>query len=109
MAIDPKRWTVKTSEAVNTAMDAARAASNPENTPGHLLVALLTQQEGVVSPLLRKVGVDPGALRSAAEERLGRQPKAYGGEAGMSRALRDVLERADKARADLRDEYLSTE
>jgi ATP-dependent Clp protease ATP-binding subunit ClpB len=109
MAIDPKRWTIKTSEAVNSAMDAARAANNAEITPDHLLVALLKQQEGVVSPLLRKVGVDPAVLRTAAEERLGRQPKAYGGEAGMSRALRDVLERADTARADLRDEYLSTE
>jgi ATP-dependent Clp protease ATP-binding subunit ClpB len=109
MAFDPNRWTIKTSEAVNTALESARAASNPEVTPDHLLVALLAQPESAVGPLLQKVGVDPRALRSAAEERLGRLPRAQGGESGLSRALRDVVERADKVRTDLHDEYLSTE
>jgi ATP-dependent Clp protease ATP-binding subunit ClpB len=109
MAFDPNRWTIKTSEAVNTALESARAASNPEVTPDHLLVALLAQPESAVGPLLQKVGVDPSALRSAAEERLGRLPRAQGGESGLSRALRDVVERADKVRTDLHDEYLSTE
>jgi ATP-dependent Clp protease ATP-binding subunit ClpB len=109
MAFDPNRWTIRTSEAVNTALESARAASNPEVTPDHLLVALLAQPESAVGPLLQKVGVDPRALRSAAEERLGRLPRAQGGESGLSRALRDVVERADKVRTDLHDEYLSTE
>jgi ATP-dependent Clp protease ATP-binding subunit ClpB len=109
MAFDPNRWTIKTSEAVNTALESARAASHPEVTPDHLLVALLAQPESAVGPLLQKVGVDPRALRSAAEERLGRLPRAQGGESGLSRALRDVVERADKVRTDLHDEYLSTE
>jgi ATP-dependent Clp protease ATP-binding subunit ClpB len=109
MAFDPNRWTIKTSEAVNTALESARAASNPEVTPDHLLAALLAQPESAVGPLLQKVGVDPRALRSAAEERLGRLPRAQGGESGLSRALRDVVERADKVRTDLHDEYLSTE
>jgi ATP-dependent Clp protease ATP-binding subunit ClpB len=109
MAIDPNRWTVKTQEAFNAALDAARSANHPEVGPDHLLAALLKQADGVVVPLLRKVGVDPAALARTVEERLSRQPKAYGSEAGMSRSLRDTLERADKARTDLRDEYLSTE
>jgi len=109
MPIDPNRWTVKTQEAFNGALDAARAANHPEVTPDHLLAALLAQSEGVVGPLLRKVGVDPGVLRGAVDERLAKLPKAYGSEAGLSRSLRDALERADTARADLRDEYLSTE
>jgi ATP-dependent Clp protease ATP-binding subunit ClpB len=109
MVFDPNRWTIKTSEAVNAALEAARAASNPEVTPDHLLVALLGQPESAVGPLLQKVGVDPRALRTAAEERLGRLPRAHGGESGLSRALRDVVERADKVRTDLHDEYLSTE
>src|SRR3954468_13088444 len=109
MAIDPNRWTVKTQEAFNAALDAARSANHPEVGPDHLLAALLKQTDGVVAPLLRKVGVDPGALQASVDERLSRQPKAYGSEAGMSRSLRDTLERADKARTDLHDEYLSTE
>ncbi|HVM55157.1 MAG TPA: AAA family ATPase [Acidimicrobiales bacterium] len=110
MPITPDRWTLKTNEAVSAAIEAARAANNPEVTPDHLVVALLQQGDaGVVIPLLRKVGVDPAALRGAAEDRLARLPKAYGSEAGMSRSLRDALERADVVRGDLRDEYLSTE
>ena len=109
MAIDPNRWTVKTQEAFNAALDAARTANHPEISPDHLLLALLKQADGVVVPLLRKVGVDPSALQRTVDERLSRQPKAYGSEAGMSRTLRDTLERADKSRVDLHDEYLSTE
>jgi ATP-dependent Clp protease ATP-binding subunit ClpB len=110
MAFDPNRWTIKTQEAFNAALEAARSASNPEVTPDHLLVALLTQSDGVVSPLLQKVGIDPRVLRAAADERLSRLPHSYGGsEANLSRSLRDVVERADKARTDLRDEYVSTE
>jgi ATP-dependent Clp protease ATP-binding subunit ClpB len=109
MAFDPNRWTIKTSEAFNAALESARAASNPEVTPDHLLVALLAQPESAVGPLLQKVGVDPRALRAAAEERLGRLPRAQGSESGLSRAVRDIVERADKVRTDLHDEYLSTE
>ncbi|RMH87190.1 MAG: AAA family ATPase [Actinomyces sp.] len=109
MALDPNRWTLKTTEAFSAATEAARAANNPEVTPEHLLVALLGQQEGLVLPLLNKVGLDPVAVRRRAEEKLAALPRAYGGEAGISRALRDVLEDADKLRADLGDEYLSTE
>ena len=109
MAFDPNRWTIKTQEAFNAALEAARNASHPEVGPDHLLVALLGQPESAVGPLLLKVGIDPRALRTAAEERLAKQPRAYGTEAGLSRQLRDVVERADKVRADLHDEYLSTE
>jgi ATP-dependent Clp protease ATP-binding subunit ClpB len=109
MAFDPNRWTIKTQEAFNAALEAARGASHPEVLPQHLLVALLAQADGVVVPLLQKVGVDPRGLRAKLEEDLARQPRAYGAESGLSRQLRDVVERADKARADLHDEYVSTE
>src|SRR3989442_10325729 len=109
MAFDPNRWTIKTQEAFNGALEAARSASNPEVTPDHLLQALLAQADGTVVPLLQKVGIDPRALRATVEERLTRLPRAHGGESGVSRQLRDVVERADKARTDLHDEYVSTE
>ncbi len=108
-ALDPNRWTIRTQEAFRVAMDRARADNHAEVTPDHLLAALLGQEEGVVLPVLQRVGVAPLAARNAVEERLGRLPKAYGAEATMSRALRDLLERADRTRADLGDEYLSTE
>ena len=48
MAIDPDLWTLKTTEAFSAATEAAKAASNPEVTPDHLLIALLGQH-GVIS------------------------------------------------------------
>ena len=51
MPLDPNRWTLKTQEAVNAAIAAARANSNPEVTPDHLLVALLGQVERLASSI----------------------------------------------------------
>ena len=59
MALDPNRWTLKTQEAFNHALEQARTNSNPEVTPDHLLLALLGQEEGVVLPILQKVGKAP--------------------------------------------------
>src|SRR5215213_3267166 len=110
MALDPNRWTVKTQEAFNAALDTARRANAPEVTPDHLLAALLEAGEGVVVPLLQKVGVDPRVLRQQVAERTGRAPKVHGGaDPTLGRELRDILERADGERSTLRDEYLSTE
>ncbi|MDP9072095.1 MAG: AAA family ATPase, partial [Actinomycetota bacterium] len=108
-AFDPNRWTRKTHEALEAAIQAARSRSNPEVTPDHVLSALLGQQDGVVLPILEKVGVAPLALRNRVDEALSRLPRAYGGEAQFGRELRQALEDADQARGELHDEYLSTE
>ena len=109
MAIDPNRWTLKTQEAFNAAVEQARANSNPEVTPDHLLAAMLGQDDTVVLPILDKTGIAPLTVRNRAEEAVARLPKAYGGEAAMGRSLRDVIERADVERQGLGDEYLSIE
>src|SRR5438270_8359 len=56
MAFDPNRWTLRTQEAVQAAVETARSQSHPEVTPDHLVAALLGQEEGVVLPVLGKVG-----------------------------------------------------
>jgi ATP-dependent Clp protease ATP-binding subunit ClpB len=109
MAVDPNKWTIKTQEAVSAAIQRATSASNPEVTPDHLLAALLGQPEGVVLPLLTKVDRPVAQLRSATEEALASLPKAYGTEPRLSRQVNRVLSDADSVRADLGDEYLSTE
>ncbi|HEU5151715.1 MAG TPA: AAA family ATPase [Iamia sp.] len=109
MALDPNRWTLKTQEAFTAATEAARAASNPEVTPDHLLIALLGQAEGVVLPIVEKVGLQPLTLRNAAQDRLAKLPKAYGSEVRLGRELTQVMDVADAARVELTDEYLSTE
>ena len=109
MTLDPNRWTLKTTEAFSAATEAARGASHPEVVPEHLLVALLGQEEGIVLPLLHKVGIDPLAARTDAEEALAKLPNAYGSDPQLAASLRSILESADQARSDLQDEYLSTE
>ncbi|MFD2091160.1 ATP-dependent Clp protease ATP-binding subunit [Blastococcus deserti] len=108
-AFDPNRWTRKTQEAVQEAAELARSRSHPEVTPEHLIAALLGQQDGVVLPLLQKAGVALPALRNRITDALDRMPRAYGSEAQFSRALRTVIEQADREREQLGDEYLSTE
>src|SRR2546423_15092079 len=78
-AFDPSRWTLRTQEAVQAAVEMARTQAHPEVTPDHLLAALVGQQEGVVLPILGKVGVAPLSLRNRAGEALARLPKAHGG------------------------------
>ena len=109
MALDPNKWTLKTQEAFNAAVGAAKARSNPEVTPEHVLSALLSIEEGIVLPVLAKVGVSHQALRTQLEATLAKLPRAYGGDASIGRALRDALERADTERQTLGDDYLSNE
>ena len=109
MATDPNRWTLKTQEAVAHAVEAAKAQNNPEVTPDHLLAALLGQAEGVVLPILAKVGRPPLELRNQVQESLARLPHSYGSEAQFGAEFRTVLDDADREREQLTDEYLSTE
>ena len=109
MAVDPNKWTIKTQEAVASAIERAGADSHAEVSPDHLLSALLGQPEGVVLPLLTKVERPAAALRSETEEALAALPKAYGSEPRLSRQANRVLDDADAVRAELGDDYVSTE
>jgi ATP-dependent Clp protease ATP-binding subunit ClpB len=106
---DPNTWTLKSQEAVTASIEAATAVSNPEVTPDHLLVALLGQDDGIVLPVVRKVGGNPLGLRTSAEERLAKLPKAYGTQTRVSTEFAALLESANAQRQELRDDYLSTE
>ena len=57
MALDPNRWTLKTQEAFNGGVEAARSRNNPEVTPEHVLLAMLGQEDTVTLPVLGKVGL----------------------------------------------------
>ncbi len=110
MAINPKKWTTKTHEAISAASDLANSAGNPELTIDHLLHAVVSQEDTIVPAFLQKLGIAAGMLRTSAEERISRMPRVQGGaEARMNRELSNVMENADSARQDLRDDYLSVE
>jgi ATP-dependent Clp protease ATP-binding subunit ClpB len=110
MALDPKTWTLKTQEALAAAIDQAKANSNPELTPDHVLAALAGQEDTVVGAVLGKLGQAPLMVRNRAEEAVAKLPKAYGGdEPRLNRELNQVFERAQQFQKDLRDDYLSVE
>jgi ATP-dependent Clp protease ATP-binding subunit ClpB len=109
MAIDPNRWTVKTQEAFNAAVERARTANHPEVGPTTSSPRCWSRATGSSARCWPKVGVDAGRLATTVSERLAKLPRAYGSEAGMGRDLRAVLERADTVRTDLRDDFVSTE
>ncbi|MEZ5216080.1 MAG: AAA family ATPase [Ilumatobacteraceae bacterium] len=110
MALDPKKWTVKTQEAVAAAMDRARSLSNPEFTPDHVLAAIMGQEGTIVPPILEKLGLAPLMVANKAEEAVAKLPRAHGGqEPRMNRELSNVFENAEAARKQLKDDYLSVE
>jgi ATP-dependent Clp protease ATP-binding subunit ClpB len=110
MAIDPKKWTLKTQEAFSAAIDRAKELSNPELTPDHLLGAMTRQDGTIVPAVLAKLGQAPLMVRNRADEAVAKLPKAYGGEEPrMSKELTNVVENADTYRKDLRDDFLSVE
>jgi ATP-dependent Clp protease ATP-binding subunit ClpB len=107
--INADRLTVKSAEALNAAVDAARRAGNPLVYDTHLLLALLDQDEGIVTPLLQKLGVSIETLRERVQRESARYPKQTDAQPTLSRELNTVLDRADEEARRLGDEYVSTE
>jgi ATP-dependent Clp protease ATP-binding subunit ClpB len=110
MALDPKKWTVKTQEAFAAAVDLARRNANPELTPDHVLSVLAGQDGTIVGALLGKLGQPPLMVKNRADEAIAKLPSARGGdEPHLSRELNAVVDRAEQAQKDLKDDYLSVE
>ncbi|MGB6057974.1 MAG: Clp protease N-terminal domain-containing protein, partial [Microthrixaceae bacterium] len=109
MPLDPNTWTNKTTEAVTAAIESAKARSNPEVTPDHLLAALLGQEDSLVLPLVRKLGVNPITLRDSIDAAIASLPTSYGTETRPGRQFVSLVEAADKERGELSDDYVSTE
>jgi len=111
MAIRWEKFTVKSQEAVQAASQLAGENGNPEVLPLHLLAALVEDKEGIIVPVLEKVGVPTAQLRTKTQEALGKLPKVSGSAAqpNSSAALNKVFERAFKEAEQFKDEYVSTE
>ncbi|HVE77370.1 MAG TPA: ATP-dependent chaperone ClpB [Gemmatimonadaceae bacterium] len=107
--INPDRLTVKSAEAFNEALALARRNGNPLVYDTHLLVALLDQNEGIVVPILQKLGASTARVREEAEREIGRYPKQSGAQPTLARELNAVADRAEEEARTLGDEYVSTE
>jgi ATP-dependent Clp protease ATP-binding subunit ClpB len=111
MAIQWDKFTVKSQQALQAAQGAAAENGNPEVLPLHLMAALLEDHEGVVLPVLEKLGVPAQQLQSNIHAAIAKLPKVQGASAqpGLSNALNKVLDAAFKEAADFKDDYVSTE
>jgi ATP-dependent Clp protease ATP-binding subunit ClpB len=110
--MQPDRFTIKSQEAVAAAQRLAATSRNPEVAPAHLLLALLDQEDGLVVPVLRKLGADVAAIRQRTLTEIGGLPRISGEDAPDVRpasAFVQALQRAESESAAMGDEYISTE
>jgi ATP-dependent Clp protease ATP-binding subunit ClpB len=112
MAIRWDKLTVKAQEAMQRANDLVSEHGNPELQPVHILAALIEDREGIVPPLLERVGLHVANVQAEAMREIEKLPKVSGSgatQAHISDAASQVLENAFKEASNFKDEYVSTE
>src|SRR5271168_4439126 len=111
MAIRWDKFTLKSQEAIQQASSLANEHGQPEVLPMHLLMALLEDKEGIIVPLLQKVGIPTEQMLASARQAIAGMPKVSGAtsEPGLSSSMQRVLNDASKEAQDFKDEYVSTE
>jgi ATP-dependent Clp protease ATP-binding subunit ClpB len=103
------KLTIKAQEAVSRAQELAQRSDHAEIQPLHVLAGLLAETDGVVHPLLQKLGVAIPRIQQIVLDELERLPKATGTQLGMNRATNEAFDQAQKEADRLKDEYVSTE
>src|ERR1700677_1361674 len=111
MAIRWDKFTLKSQEAIQQASALANENGQPEVMPMHLLTALVEDKEGIIVPLLQKVGIPTEQLLASARQAIAGLPKVSGAtsEPGLSTSMQKLLNDASKEAQDFKDEYVSTE
>jgi len=105
------KLTVKAQEAIQQAQSIAAELGHQEVASEHVLAALLAQPEGIVAPLLMKLGVQPPTVTAELQRELAKLPKVGGVSGGeyLSQRLKKSIDQAWTEAQRLKDEYLSTE
>jgi ATP-dependent Clp protease ATP-binding subunit ClpB len=106
-----EKYTQKSQESIVNAQRLAQEYNHQSIEPAHLLLALLSQDEGVVPAVVTRIAGSVEGLRSAIRQDLEGRPRVYGagGEVGLSRQAADVLSSAQRYVKGMQDEYVSTE
>ena len=105
-----EKFTIKAQEALQEASSIASKNDHSEITTLHMLISLLQQQDGIVSPIVENIGVNVSQLTKKAQEELKAIPKVTGNnQLTLSSMLAKVLSKAENEMAALKDEYLSCE
>ena len=104
------KFTVKAQEALQQAQGVARRRDQQEILPEHILAGLLAEQDGLVVPLLQRIGADPKLVSARLDDELKKVPQVHGGEGGhlAQRSLK-IFDAAEDEAKKLKDEYVSTE
>src|SRR5271170_2435769 len=111
MAIRWDKFTVKSLDAIQSAGTLAAENGNPEASPLHILAVLLEDKDGIIVPLLQKVGVPTEQLLAKVNQALATLPKVSGSntQPALSNAAQKVIEKAFKEAQNFKDDYVSTE
>ena len=109
MVMNLQKFTQKSLEAIQNAQSMAVEYGNPQMDQQHLLVTLLTQDEGLIPQLMQKVNVNVNGLLQAAENEVKKLPRATGGQTYVSSDLEKTLTEAEKLAENMTDEYVSVE
>ena len=109
-AMNLNKFTVKSQEAIENAQSLATEYSHTQIEPEHLLLALITQEEGLTRNIFAKLEANPDLIEARVREVLAAMPKVSGqDQAYLSRGLSSVLNDAQKEAARLKDEYVTVE
>ncbi len=103
------RFTIRGQEAVQEAITLAEKAQNQQVEPEHVLAAMLEQKEGVVKPVLGKIGANAQTIVTELEAAIAKFPKVSGGQQYFSSRTNTLFQNAQKEAEKMEDEYLSTE
>ena len=106
------KFTLKAQEVIQNSQEIASRKGHQQIQPEHLLYALLEQREGIIPPLLGKIGVTEDAILHGVNEALDQLPSVSGagfGDAYISPRSKGVLDQSLKQAAQMRDEYVSVE
>jgi ATP-dependent Clp protease ATP-binding subunit ClpB len=104
-----ERFTLRGQEAIQSAIEAAERNQHQQVEPEHLLLAMLEQPEGVVRPLLGKLGANLQVVLNDLQAAIARLPKVQGGSQYFSPRITQVFQAAQKEAEQMQDEYVSTE
>ena len=104
------KMTVKVQDALQSASALAQQKDHSEIGTEHVLYALLTQEGGIVAPIVERIGADPAQLAGQVQALLDRYPVVHGNvQMGLSAEFSKILAKAEQEASALKDEYLSAE
>jgi ATP-dependent Clp protease ATP-binding subunit ClpB len=103
------RFTLRGQEAIQSAIEAAERNQHQQVEPEHVLLTMLEQPEGIVRPVLGRIGANVQVVLNDVQAAIGRFPKVQGGQQYFSPRLTQIFAAAQKQAEKMQDEYISTE